>query len=163
MRNFKSIALIAALALSSAAYAIGSNSVSENEATMTVSANGQSLDSVKFSVGSGSFTIPTANIRSGASFTITIPVRNDTNRAITVTSAHALGGSLASEYVAVTSDNASGVAVAAGATGSVLYTITFDTLASEADRLAFSNKTMSVAFDLTGTSADPVGPVDQSF
>ncbi|GGL20553.1 hypothetical protein [Deinococcus radiotolerans] len=163
MRNITKLAVAAALAFSGMAFAVDSTSTTENSATMTVQADGTTLDTVKFSVGSGSITIPADNMRSGAEFDIKIPVTNNTNRAITVTSDLTVDTLLDTALFTITSTNAdTGIALTADdGQDYIVYHVTFANLDTDAKRVAFSKQTLTLSFELTGTADAPanVAPV----
>jgi len=149
MRNLKTSLLIAALALSNAAFAVGSTSTGFGTATSSASASGTYASIVSFTIPTASLTIPSNQVRPGASFTVTIPVTNTTDRTITVTPSAVTGGA---SNVTVSTPLAHDIAT--GASFSFVYTVTF-----AADSAAGSALTgnVNLSFPLAGndTAADP--------
>ena len=149
MRNIKTAALLSILALSTAASAVDSTSTGYGSAESSVTASGTYASNVSFSVPSATLAIPSAQVRPGATFKISIPVTNKTDRAVTFT-AGVVGKPNNAE---VTSPSA--ITVAANTTGTLVYTITFnaDTAASAA--LAGSSANFTFPITAADTAAAP--------
>ena len=149
MRNIKTAALLSILALSTAASAVDSTSTGYGSAESSVAATGTYASNVSFSLPSASLTIPAAQVRPGATFQISIPVTNKTDRAVTFTA----GTVTKPGNVVVTPPNP--LTVASGATGALTYTIEFnaDTAASAA--LAGTSANFTFPITAADTAAEP--------
>lgn len=123
MRNLKSLILMTAFALSTAGYAATSTSDGFGNAEATAEASGTYATAVSFTLPSANLSIPSQQIRPGATFTITIPVTNTTDRKVDI-SAGTVGKPANATVVNTTTSFPD---VAAGATVPMVYTITFDT------------------------------------
>ncbi|GAA4001638.1 hypothetical protein GCM10022631_10230 [Deinococcus rubellus] len=149
MRNFKNIALIAVLALTGSAFAVTSSTPTDyDNATLAVTATGATAQNVSFTVPSTSLTITTGYMRPSATYTVTVPVTNTTDRKITVSAVATPTGTGAS-LVTVTG----GVTLtdlAPGADGVLTYTVNTSASASAAD---FAGKSVTITFDISATSS----------
>ena len=146
MRHFKTVALISALIVGSAFAIKPSEPTGYGTAESSVTATGTYASAVSFTLPNGLLTIPKKQVRPGASFTVTIPVTNTTDRPITVTAGPVTGTGVGS-YVTVVIDEGE-VTIAKDGTLSLAYTVTFDE-----DDASFSTLTGNVAlvFPMTGT------------
>lgn len=142
MRHFKTVALFAALVAGSAFAVESSTPTGYGTATASVTATGTYASAVSFTLPNATLTIPTKQVRPGATFTVTIPVTNTTDRSITITP----GDVTAPGNVTVT--NTSGpVAILAGDAGNLVYTVTF---ADDAASYATLTGDVSLVFPMTG-------------
>ncbi|GMA16533.1 hypothetical protein E5F05_13750 [Deinococcus metallilatus] len=159
MHHFKALALVAAL-LTGGALAADSTSTDHNNATMTLTASGTASDAVKFTIAQTTLTIPAAQVRPGASFTVSVPVSNPTSRNIKVSGAAGTpsGGAFSSKLT-IAPVNASNVAIAGGSSGTLSYTFTF--AAAQAGDPVYTGN-VSVTFTITAT-ADDAAPGDLTF
>ncbi len=121
MRNFKTLALITALTLSAAIAQSTSTSDGFGNAEATATASGAYASAVSFTLPTASLSIPSQQIRPGATFTITVPVTNTTDRAVNISA----GDVVAPANADVEKTTASFNGVAPGATVKLIYTITF--------------------------------------
>ncbi len=151
MRNFKSIALIAALALSNAAYAADSTNTDFSNAESTTTASGTYATAVSFTLPNASLSIPSQQIRPGASFTITLPVTNTTDRAVNISA----GNVTKPDNTTVVNTTTSFSNVAAGATVNMVYTISFS-----ADTGDYSTFTGAANFSFQVLAADAADSVN---
>ncbi|AFD26981.1 hypothetical protein [Deinococcus gobiensis] len=150
MRNIKNIALLLTFALSTAATAITSTSTGYGSATASVTASGTYASNVSFTLPAASLEIPSAQVRPGATFKITIPVTNTTDRKVTIT-AGIVG---APANVTVTAPTP--VPANAGATVNLVYIIAFDD-----DAEKYAGLTGPANFTFPMSAADTaVTPVD---
>lgn len=149
MRNIKTAALLSILALSTAASAVDSTSTGYGSAQSSVTASGTYASNVSFSLPSATLTIPSAQVRPGATFRISIPVTNNTDRAVTFTA----GTVTKPGNVEVTPP--SPLPVASGATDMLTYIITFN--ADTANFATLSKTSISFTFPITAadTAATP--------
>lgn len=148
MRTLKTFALLTALTCS-AAFAVDSMPTGYGSANTTVTASGTYASAVSFTVPSASLNIPTPQVRPGASFTVTVPVTNTTDRSITVSA-----GTIGKPGNATVVPTVGTASIASGATGNLMYTITFDTDSAQAATLT---GTADFSFQVlaTDTAATP--------
>ncbi|GAA5512166.1 hypothetical protein Dcar01_00880 [Deinococcus carri] len=152
MRSLKTLALMTALMVSGGAYAADSTSTDHNNATMTLTTSGTASDAVKFSIAQTTLTIPAAQVRPGASFTVSVPVSNPTGRNIKVTGvAGTPTGAAFASKLTITGTNATNVAVGAGNNATLTYTFTFANAAA-GDPIYSGN--VSVSFTINAVADD---------
>lgn len=145
MRHFTRLALLAALSLTGVSLATGSTSTDYNNATMSLTASGTAGTAVSFTVPSASISIPKEQVRPGASFRVTIPVTNTTDREITVSVMAVKSGDLSGKLtVTPVEDTAT---IAAGARGTLVYTFSFAEAVSGDQDIA--GQSFAVTFDLS--------------
>lgn len=85
MRKFKSFALIAALAMSTAAFAGPATGDYDTKTASDTLTAGHTVEAVAFTITSSGFTIETASLVPDTTYTVSIPVTNSTsNREITM-------------------------------------------------------------------------------
>ena len=143
MRHFKTVALISALIVGSAFAIKPSEPTGYGTAESSVTATGTYASAVSFTLPNGLLTIPKKQVRPGASFTVTIPVTNTTDRPITITA----GNVTAPDNVIVA--NTSGpVPIAAGEEGYLIYSIDFTD--DEAEYAVLEGE-INIVFPMTGT------------
>ncbi|GGR36012.1 hypothetical protein [Deinococcus ruber] len=147
MRTLKNIVLLSVLALSGSVFAATSTAVDYDHATLAVTASGTTAQNVSFTVPATAVTITSGYMRPSASYTISVPVSNTTDRKITVSAAPTVTGSGAS--LVTVSGGTALTDLAAGSDGSLTYTVTTSASASAAD---FAGKTVTITFDITATS-----------
>ncbi|WP_051517321.1 hypothetical protein [Deinococcus phoenicis] len=152
MRYFKTLALVTALMVGGGAFADDSTNTDHNNASMELTTSGTPLDAVKFTIAQTTLTIPAAQVRPGATFTVTVPVSNPTtNRKINVSGVESKKtGDLASKLT-VTPVAASNVPITAGGKGDLTFTFKFaDAVPGE----AVYTGDVSVTFTVTATADD---------
>lgn len=148
MRYFKSLALMTALTLSSAAFAtmpgFPSQPVDYGTAVNQVTATGTYQSAVSFTVPSTTLTIPSAQVRPGAHFTVTIPVMNTTDRTITISDN--VSSAMAGDVTVMPTFGP--VDVLSGDYGNFTYDLTFpaDAMGSE----IYGGQPVQIVFKLIG-------------
>ena len=147
MRNLKNIALIAVLALTGTVSAASSTSSDYDNATLAVAATGVTAQNVSFTVPSTSVLISSTFMRPAATYTVTVPVTNTTDRLITVSAVPTVSGS-GTALVTVTGGTTL-TDLAPGAEGVLTYTVTTSASASVSD---FSGKSVTITFAISATS-----------
>lgn len=147
MRNFKNIALIAALALGSSAFAVGSTPLDYDHATAVVVASGTTAQSVSFSVPQTTVAISSGYMRPGATYTVEVPVTNTTDRKISISADSVLSGDGAA--LVTLSGGAAVDDVMPGETATLSYTVI---LSSAADAAAFAGKSVTLTFTINAAS-----------
>lgn len=150
MHALRPTLLALALLTSGAALAETSTPVDYDHANLIVTATGNTAQAVSFTTPSSSLTIRGDNgyLRPGASYTVTVPVTNTTDRMIDVTTATSVSGS-GTDLVTVTPVTSTLTALAAGASGNLTYTVT---VADATDAAAFASKAVTITFTLSGSS-----------
>ncbi|MBZ9750315.1 hypothetical protein GO986_15285 [Deinococcus sp. HMF7620] len=146
MRKFSVLALTTLLLLPSA-LAETSTGDTYDRASMTVTASGAYGEAVNFEVPDTALNLDASALRPGATYTISVPVTNTTDRPIVVTGTSAVTGSYQGNVI-VTAVTGS-LTLAPGGTGELQYTIG---LPSDAAISATAGKTVTVTFSLEGTS-----------
>lgn len=149
MRNI-AFALLTAFALAGAAQAADSTPVDYDHATLTVMASGAYGEAVNFTVPSTTVQLGSGLLRPGATYTVSIPVTNTTDRPITVSVTNAVVGGTGAGLVTLTGGTTSAV-VAPNAVGTLTYTVSLDPTLSPA---ATSSKTVSIEFNLEGAAVN---------
>lgn len=149
MRNIKTAALLSILALSTAASAVDSTSTGYGSAKSSVGASGTYASNVSFTLPSATLTIPSAQVRPGAAFKISIPVTNKTDRAVTFTA----GTVTKPSNTEVTSP--SFITVGSGLTGTLTYTIRFNADTAGSEALAGTSADFTFAIEAADTAVTP--------
>lgn len=145
MRHFTKLALLTALSLTCASLATGSTSTDYNNATMSLTASGTAGTAVGFTVPSASISIPGSQVRPGASFKVTIPVTNTTDREITVSVMAVKSGDLSGKLTVTPVKNTA--TIAAGAAGTLVYSFSFaEAVPGDQD---IAGQSFAVTFDLS--------------
>lgn len=146
MRDFKSVALAALLALTTPALAATSEQTDYNSASMSLTANGTFAGVVSFTVPGTTVTLDSQQVRPGNSFTVTIPVTNTADREITVRATAGTPSGAGANHLTVTPTNAEET-VAVGGTAELTFTFTFDGSTDTAQ----AGQDVKVTFEVTAT------------
>ncbi|MFN4253263.1 hypothetical protein [Deinococcus sp.] len=151
MRIFNMAALLTTILALSTANAAGSTSTGFGSATSTMTASGTYASAVSFTIPDTTLTIPKAQVRPGATFTVTIPVTNTTDRAITIEAGSITNGNTGLTIIAGTNCDT----VAPGDLCNLEYTLTFASDSVAAATLGETDITVAFAIDAFDTAEDP--------
>ena len=148
MRILKMATLTCILALSTA-HAATSTSTGYGAATSAVAASGTYASAVSFTIPDTTLTIPGAQVRPGATFTVTIPVTNTTDRAISIEAGSITNGNTGLTVIA----GANCDTVAQGTVCNLEYTLTFANDSAGAATLGGTDVSVTFAINAFDTAA----------
>ncbi|MCD0157911.1 hypothetical protein [Deinococcus sp. 6GRE01] len=149
MRIFNMAALLTTILALSTANAAGSTSTGFGSATSTMTASGTYASAVSFTIPDTTLTIPKAQVRPGATFTVTIPVTNTTDRAITIEAGEITNGNTGLTIIA----GANCDTVAPGGLCNLEYTLTFANDSAGAAALGGTDVSVTFAINAFDTAA----------
>lgn len=151
MRIFNMAALLTTILALSTANAAGSTSTGFGSATSNMTASGTYASAVSFTIPDTTLTIPKAQVRPGATFTVTIPVTNTTDRAITIEAGEITNGNTGLTIIA----GANCDTVAPGDPCNLVYTLTFANDSTGAAALGGTAVSVTFAINAFDTAEAP--------
>lgn len=155
-RTFTALSLLALLTFPTIALGAGSTADGFNGATLSVTATGTAAEQVSFEIPSTSITLDSKAVRPGGTFTVTVPVKNTTDRQINVVVTPTKNGAAATSLTITGPGTA---IIEPGASSDIVFTFSFaETMTSDE-----AGQAVEVTFDVKATGTYDSGSGNTRF